>query len=73
MWADGAFGPDGELGVESVVVTPALASERILQAIRRTDERGDPILGETFVELRALALARAGSHAVAGGGAAWLN
>ena len=63
VWADEAFGPDGELGAEGVRVAPARASERIVEAIRRTDEREQPILGETFVELRAFALARAGSRA----------
>ncbi len=81
VWADEALGPDGQLGAEGVPVAPARAGERIVEAIRRTDEYDDPILGETFVELRAFALARAGSHAGShagsragmGDGAAWLN
>jgi hypothetical protein len=72
-WMDEAFGPDGALHAEGVRVPPARASERIVEAIRRTDEHEQPVLGETFVELRALALARAGSHAGAGADAAWLN
>jgi hypothetical protein len=73
VWADEALGPDGELGAEGVPVTPAHASRRIVEAIRRTDECADPILGETFAELRALALARAGSHPGTEVGVAWLN
>jgi hypothetical protein len=73
VWADEAFGPDGELGAEGVRVPPARACERIVAAIRRTDEHRQPDLGETFVELRALALARAGSPPGAGVDAAWLN
>jgi hypothetical protein len=73
VWVDAAFGPEGELGAEGVRVAPARASERIVEAIRRTDERRHPILGETFVELRAFALARAGSHSGAGADTAWLN
>jgi hypothetical protein len=61
VWEQEAFGPDGQLGAEVVRVAPARASERIAAAIRRTDECAHPILGETFVELRAVALARAGS------------
>jgi hypothetical protein len=72
-WMDEAFGPDGALRAEGVRVTAARASERIVEAIRRTDEHEQPVLGETFVELRAFALARAGSHAGAGADAAWLN
>jgi hypothetical protein len=72
-WEKEAFGPAGALGAEGVRVAPARASERIVAAIRRTDEHEHPFLGETFVELRALALARAGWHAGAGAGAAWLN
>jgi hypothetical protein len=73
VWVDEALGPDGQLGAEGVPIAPARASERIVEAIRRTDESEDPILGETFVELRAFALARAGSHAPVGPDAAWLN
>jgi hypothetical protein len=74
-WVDEAFGPEGALGTEGVPVSPAQATEHIIAAIRRTDEHERPILGETFVELRALALARAGSHPAVGAGvdAAWLN
>ena len=73
VWADEAFGPDGQLGAEGVRISPQRASERIAEAIRRTDDRRHPILGETFVELRAFALARAGGSAGGGAGAAWLN
>jgi hypothetical protein len=74
-WADSAFGPDGQLGAECVSIPPARASERIVEAIGRTDECPHPIIGETFVELRAFALARAGSSAGSRPGvdAAWLN
>jgi hypothetical protein len=72
-WIDDAFGPDGELGAEGVAVPPGRASERIIDAIRRTDECEHPTLGDRFVELRSLALARAGARAGAGAEAAWLN
>jgi hypothetical protein len=72
-WAQAAFGPDGDLGAEAVRVPPARACEGIIEAIRRTDEHERPVLGETFVELRAFALARAGSYAGARVDAAWLN
>ena len=73
VWAQSAFGVDGELGAEGVPMPAARASERIVEAIRRTDERRHPILGETFVQLRAFALARAGAHVGASADAAWLN
>jgi hypothetical protein len=73
VWADSAFGADGQLGAEGVPIPAARASERIVEAIRRTDERRHPVLGETFVQLRAFALARAGSHVGGGADAAWLN
>jgi hypothetical protein len=73
VWADDAFGPDGALHAEGVRVAPAQACERIVEAIRHTDEHKQPDLGETFVELRAFALARAGSRAGARPDAAWLN
>jgi hypothetical protein len=75
-WEKEALGPDRALGAEAVRVPPARAGERIVEAIRRTDERQSPILGETFVGLRALALARAGVRAgsrAAGADFAWLN
>jgi len=73
VWVDEAFGPDGALGAEGVPIAPDRASKRIVEAIGRTDECEHPILGETFVELRSFALARAGSHASASPNAAWLN
>jgi hypothetical protein len=72
-WEKQAFGPNGDLGAEGVRVPPARASEHIVAAIRRTDEHEDPVLGETFVDLRAFALARAAPHPGAGPDAAWLN
>jgi hypothetical protein len=72
-WENEAFGPGGALGAEAVQVPPARAGERIVEAIRRTDERPHPVLGETFVGLRALALARASARAGAGADFAWLN
>jgi hypothetical protein len=73
VWAQDAFGPDGDLGAEGGPVPPARACEAIVEAIRRTDEHERPVLGETFVELRALALARASSCAGSPVSAAWLN
>jgi hypothetical protein len=72
VWADEAFGPDGALPAEGIQVPPARACERVLEAIRRTDEHEDPVLGEGFVELRAVALARASAPATCLSGA-WLN
>ena len=53
--------------------TAGTGGERLVEAIRRADECEEPVLGETFVELRALALARAGSRRERAGEAAWLN
>ena len=61
VWVDEALRTRRRTGGGGRARAPARASERIVEAIRRTDECGDPILGETFVELRAFALARAGS------------
>jgi len=73
VWARDAFGPGGALGARGVTLAPARACERVIQAIRRTDEHEDPILGEGFVELRALALGRASAQAGPRLDATWLN
>ncbi len=72
-WVDEAFGPDGELCAEAVSIRPAQACQRIAAALRRTDEHPSPDLGETFVALRAFALARVGSGLRAPVDAAWCN
>jgi hypothetical protein len=66
VWVHEAFGPDGALGTEGLRIAPERASGRIIEAIRRTDEHEQPVLGETFVELRAFALARAASQSGSG-------
>ena len=62
VWADQAFGPDGQLDAEGVAVAPERASDRIVEAIhahrrmRASDPRGD-------VRRAAGARARAGRSA----------
>ena len=73
VWARDAFGPGGALGAPGVTLPPARACERVIEAIQRTDEHEHPLLGDGFVELRALALARANARAGPRLDAAWLN
>jgi hypothetical protein len=71
-WAEDVLGPRGALGAPGVELTPAIAAERVVDAIRRTDENPDAIVEESVGALRALALARADVR-TAPEGAAWLN
>jgi hypothetical protein len=70
--AEDVLGPRGALGAPGVELAPATAAERVVDAIRHTDENPDAIVDESVGALRALALARADVR-TAPDGTAWLN
>jgi hypothetical protein len=72
VWADEVLGPRRALGAPGVELTAAGAAERIVEAIRRTDEDPDAFVDESVGALRALALARADIRPAPDRGA-WLN
>ena len=72
VWAKEVLGPRGALGAPGVELTPPAAAERIVEALRRTDEEPDAIIDDSVGALRALALSRADLRR-APEGSAWLN
>lgn len=72
VWAEQVLGPRGTLGAPGVELTPPAAAERIVDAIRRTDESRDAIVEDSVGALRALALSRADIRR-APEESAWLN
>ena len=72
VWADEVLGPRRALGAPGVELTLAGAAQRIVEAIRRTDEDPDAFVDESVAALRALALARADLRP-APDRRAWLN
>ena len=72
VWADDVLGPGGALGAPGTELTPSDAAERVVAAIRRTDENPEAFVDESAVTLRALALARADLRR-APDGSPWLN
>jgi hypothetical protein len=72
-WAGEALGPGGALGTPGEELAPEAAARRMAEAIRRTDGRPEASVADSFVALRALALARAMAPRAAPEAAAWLN
>jgi hypothetical protein len=72
VWAKEVLGPGGALGAPGVELTPPAAAERIVEALRRTDEEPDAIIDDSVGALRALALSRADLRR-APERTAWLN
>jgi hypothetical protein len=72
VWAEEVLGPHRALGAPGVELTVAHAAERIVEAIRRTDDNPDAFVDESVAALRALALSRADLRP-AHDRCAWLN
>jgi hypothetical protein len=72
-WAGDVLAADGRLGTPGEELAPRAACERMAEAIRRTDGRPEAWVADSFVPLRALALARASAPRSAPETAAWLN
>jgi hypothetical protein len=72
-WAGDVLAADGRLGTPGEELAPHAACERMVEAIRRTDGRPEAWVADSFVALRALALARAVAPRTAPETAAWLN
>jgi hypothetical protein len=73
VWAKEVLGPHGALGAPGVELVPAVAAERIVEAIGRTDAEPQAIVEDSVGVLRALALSRAGDVRCAPASSAWLN
>jgi hypothetical protein len=73
VWAEEVLGPHRALGAPGVELVPAVAAERIVEAIGRTDAEPAAIAEDSVGVLRALALSRAGDVRCAPASSAWLN